>query len=407
MAPKIRKISIAILVSFACGAIGSAQAQQFENPSVASAKSVLGPLSRGANYQVENLVQGDGFLRFYVLNTRHGRFEITGHELLLARIRELAALRQLEKVSQGRTFAKGVVKSATKPAKLAVDVVKAPVRTVGRTVSGVFGIFDRVASGIGNMGSDPDNVVANLVGVGSAKRALGVKLGIDPYTDFKPVANRLHKIARASALGELGLSVAIGQIGTVGLVVSRTITAQNLSTLIRDKTPSQLVDINRGKLQKMGVRGPEIRLFLANKNYTITDKTAIVLALEQMRGVGNKGLFVARAAQARSRHLAYFLRRRAEMLAYYHVRTAPLANFLNVAGFPLNQKRDGRVLALLPLDFLVWTKTSNNAFVVVSEDLRRRNLISGAELRITGIATPLAQRNLRKLGWMVAQNTPR
>ena len=39
------------------------------------------------------------------------------------------------------------------------------------------------------------------MGTDTARRQLAVQLGIDPYTDFQPLAQRLEAIAKASALG--------------------------------------------------------------------------------------------------------------------------------------------------------------------------------------------------------------
>ena len=83
---------------------------------------------------------------------------------------------------------------------------------------------------------------------------------------------------------------------------------------------------------------------------------------------------------------------------------ASLASFVLVRGFPLNQLCDGRVLALVPLDELAWTKKAAGAFSAITEELRRLKVAPGAELQITGRATPMARKMLQSMGWTVVEN---
>ena len=381
-------------------------ATAFENPPSTTPSASLGKLATGPNYTIENPVRSDGFLRIFTVNSKYGRFTINGRERLISRLRELAALSVLEQKSKSKAFTNALTRAATSPVRLAGDVIKNPIGAVGDTISGVGSLFGRIASGVTNPGADPDSVAASLVGVSSAKRKLAFDLNVDPYTSFKPLEKALEDMATATALGGLAVSIGYAAVpGTAGLLLSRSTTTNNVKNLVRDKTPAQLQDINRERLIRMGVDGGTTRQFLSHKLYTPTDKTAIIAALHGMGGVKNRPVYFARAVNANSRDLAYFLRRRAEMLARFQSSTGALASFVLVRGLPLNQLRNGRILVLVPLDELAWTKQAGGAFTAITDELKRSKVTGGVELRITGRATPMARSMLESMGWTVVEKT--
>jgi hypothetical protein len=160
-----------------------------------------------------------------------------------------------------------------------------------------------------------------------------------------------------------------------------------------------LRDQNRGRLTAMGVPVEVANAFLDNTFYTPADQTAVVAALGRMSGVANRSLFVARAAQAPNRDLAYFMQRRAELIAIQHTRTEPLLDFIEVRGFALNRARGAKIIAVLPVDELAWTKEAEAVVNALSKEIKERKLGDAIELRVSGTLTPLAAKNLRERGW--------
>jgi hypothetical protein len=187
--------------------------------------------------------------------------------------------------------------------------------------------------------------------------------------------------------------------GGAGMVVSYSKTTQEVGQMVADTTPTELRDANRAKLTAMGVPGGVASTFLDNAFYTPADQTVIVAALSKMSGVKDRHLFVVRAAQAPSRDLAFFMRRRAEMLADHHARVEPFVDFVEVRGFPLNRTRSGKVVALAGLDQLSWTKQASDLVAVVDQDIRQRRLGNVVEFRIQGTFTPMAKQGLSDRGW--------
>ena len=241
----------------------------------------------------------------------------------------------------------------------------------------------------------------------SAKRQIAGRLGVDPYTDFKPLAGKLDEIARVTALGNLTVGAAFTAIpGGAGMVISSSRTAQSLGQLVTDKTSTELRAINRSRLAAMGVANNVADAFLNNQVYTPLDQTSIVSSLMQMRGVKNRQLFIQRATNAIDRDLVFFLRRRAELTAEYHNGVESFTEFIDTSGVPLNVTRSGRIVAIFPLDGLAWTQTTNNAVAAIDRELKRRKL-EDVEIRITGSATASVRRGMQELGWKLVENIER
>jgi len=396
----LSSISLSLVFWMSASAV---QAQQFERPPAYNTAKLLGARAAGPNYTIDSPTVSDGYLNVYQIRVKKGRYRVEGDELLRNRLYELQVLQKLDQMSQGGQLVEGVGTAVVAPVKYAGRVVTAPVKTVGQTISGVGSFFGRMASGIGNVGSSPEGTVSSVLGVSGAKRELAKKFGVDPYTDFKPLASRMSDLAGASAIGQLTVKVPLSLAsGGAATAISGVSTLSSVRSMIYEKTASQVRDINRSKLQAMGVDGKTINRLLNNKRYTVTDRAVMIGALEQLRGVGGRALFVARAAQAKSRGIAFFQRKRAEHLASYHQTKGQLRSFISLAGFPLTQTRSGRVLALFPLDSFTWTKKNARIITAITEDIRRKNLGTSPEFRTTGWATPLAEKMLKSQGWRVS-----
>jgi hypothetical protein len=389
---------------FVCATV-CAVAAQIEVPPMTSAATVLGGQVRGTNYEIDNTVRGDGFLYIFSLNTNYGRYQVEGLDLLKIRLHELGAVATLEKMNKSQAYMDAASKAAMKPVNLATGLVTNPVGTVEQSMSGVGALFSRIGSSAANIGHDRDDIADSTLGVSSAKRKIAHKLGVDPYTDFKPLADALEDMARVTALGDLTVSGAFMAIpGGAGMVVSYSKTGQDVEQMMLDKTPSELRDVNKAKLTAMGVPDPAISAFLDNTFYTPTDQTIIVASLVKMSGVANRGLFVKRASQASNRNLAVFIRHRAQLLAAHHSRVEPFADFLEVRGLPLNRTRSGKVVIVVPFDELAWTKQASDLVAVIDQEVKQRKLGNSIEVRTTGTATPAARDGLSQLGWKVFEN---
>jgi hypothetical protein len=396
----VHGLQISLFIAFTFISADPVLAAELEDAAPQSAKAVLGTTATGTNYRVRDPVATDGFLHIYTLETRYGTFTVYGDAMLLQRRRELAALAALEKQSHTKAFGNAMAKAATAPIELAGDLVTKPGATVKRTISGIGEVFGRVTSGIANVGKSPDNAVAATLGVSAEKRKIASDLGVDPYTDFAPLARQLDDFARAATMGGLVVKVGISFIpGAAGTVVSTASTAHGLGALVRDKTPAQLLDINRARLTKLGVPRATADKFLSNSLFTPADQTVIAGALQQLSGVHDIRLYVERLAQADRRDLAVFMRTRTEMMAAYQQRSRGITRIVSVKGIPLSVLHDGSVMFLGPLDLITWNALVNKTFDIMTPAIRKTGAKGQLVLSITGKATPLSQRKLKQLGW--------
>jgi hypothetical protein len=385
-------------------------AQKFERPPVYSVAKMRGLQARGPNYTIKNPIRSDGLLRIYVLSTPYGEFTVQGDQFLSMRLKELRVLTALEKVSSSQAFSKALVAAGLSPLKYTGKLITRPVQTIGETLGGVGALFNRFGAGVANAGKTRDNALASLLGVTSQKRELAARYGVDPYTDFVPLAAKLTQLAEAAAAGGLAVTGAMFAIpGAAGVVVSNLSTANKLGDigieeLARSYTAAQIFELNRHRLAALGVDRRLIEALIANRNYTPIDMAAMVAALDSMTAVADRDIFLVRAANVNARAIAYFMRRQAELVAAYYTPTRSFVRFVSLGGYPFNMTRDNRIIGVMPIDAMSWTPSSARALQDGTADRRRVAPGARAELRITGQSTRLARQQLKRLGWKVVEN---
>ena len=399
--------SVRVIVNAAaafCMAV-PAVAAEFEKARSFDPKLIPGISAGGPNYSIVNPVQSDGFMRIYTLKTPYGDFITIGDFLMRIRQRELAALRELEKVNESEAFNKALAEAGLSPIKFAGELIVNPVQTLGNTLSGIGNLFGQLGSSASNAGKTQEDPLAEATGINRQKRMLAARLGVDPYTDFVPLQARLTKLSQAAASGGLIVSGALMAIpGVGGIIVSNAATSSKLTGLMRDYTPAQLLDINRQKLLAMGVDTTLTEVLLTNRAFSPLDLTAMVTSLESIPVPGRPS-FVSRAASVNRRDAAFFMTLQADLLADYYQKHGTITGFLPLGGFPFAEMRGGGVMGLLPLDALSWTEATSRAMHDITDSLKRSGRTGKAELRITGQATNLARQKLKALGWTLIENS--
>ena len=398
-------LALAALLAFSGAALA-----QFERPPNFVPGKTPGIKMGDENYSIQNPVRSDGLLRLYTLGTPYGDINVQGDAMVKMRIVELAALRELEKISGSESFGKALVDAGLSPLKYTGRLITNPAKTINDTFSGIGNMFGRIGANMNNAGKTNENAVASLLGVTDQRRKLATRFGVDPYTDLEPLSAKLDRLSEAAATGGLTVSGALFVVpGAAGIVVSNLSTADRLGDtkiedLARDHTPAQIMDLNRQRLKTMDVEPELIEALLVNRNYTPIDIAATVAALDGMDSVRDRRLFFQQAQNANSRATAYFTRKRAEMIAAHQHRGGGLTQFVMLGGYPFNLTRDGRVVGIMPVDALAWTEGTSKALSDAAADARRVVPKARGELRITGQATGLAKEKLKALGWNVVEN---
>ena len=386
----------------------AAQAQQFEAPPSFNAAQIRGIDRVGANYTIQTPVRSDGLMRNYVVTTPYGEIRAQGDAFLKMRLNELAALALLEKVSGSDTFGKSLVEAGLNPLKYTGRLITNPIGTVQSTLGGIGAMFGRIGSGLNNAGKTQDNALAGLLGVTSERRTIAAAYGVDPYTDFEPLDAKLKQLSEAAALGGLAVSGALLAVpGAVGIVVSNLSTANKLDNisiadLARQYTAAQILDINRAKLAAMGVSKELNEVILANRNYTPIDMAAMVAALDSIKEVAGRPVFIDRAAAADTRGSAYFMRQMAELMAKDY-RPRGYTQIVALRGLPFAATRDGRIVTVAPIDAVSWTQETATRFGSFTTERKALAPKAAGELRITGETTALAKKQLKAEGWSVVE----
>jgi hypothetical protein len=400
-----RRAFIAALGGAALGALAACtSAAALETVKPEAAQKFLGPAFTGPNYTVKPLARSDGIMRIFDVETPYGQYQFDGAEFAKMRLQELKATATLEKVSQSEAFVAAFGRTALAPAKYGVDLITNPVDTIGRSLGGVANMFDRVGAGLANNRADRDNLPDSLLGVSDSQRELAVELGVDPYSDFPPLAEKLKQVAGALAGGGLPVKAGLAFIpGGVGLAVSSASTVGNAKDVLSNKTPSQLIAEVRKILKPLDVPDETVDRFVENRNYTPADLLIVARALAQL-GAQNTGVFVALAAEATTRNAAFYQRVDAELLAARSAELGGIAGFITVAGHVVTVTRGGNVVAAFPFDGLAWTAVPQRTFAEVTTGLPSG---SGTPVFATsGEVTPMAAAEIGKLRWKIVRVKP-
>ena len=344
-----------------------AKAQKFEAPPSYNAAQIRWIDRVGENYTILTPVRSDGLMRNYVLTTPYGEVRAAGDAMLRMRLNELHCagafgkgqrLRHLRQVAGG-----GRAQSA--------EIYRQADRQSAWNYQGYLFRRRRHVRAHRLRPQQCRQDAGQCVGEAcSASPANGVILaatyGVDPYTDFPPLDAKLKQLSEAAALGGLTVTGALLAVpGAAGIVVSNLSTANKLNNvgiedLARNYTASQILDLNRERLNAMGV-SPELNAaLLANRNYTPIDMAAMVAALDSMHGVTGKPEFFAQAASADMRSTAFFMRKLAEQMAKDH-RKEHYVRLVALGGLPFALTRDGRVVTAAPIDALSWTPDNAGA----------------------------------------------
>jgi hypothetical protein len=189
----------------------------------------------------------------------------------------------------------------------------------------------------------------------------------------------------------------------VGVAVGAVSGSTMLGTIDASLPPEDMRRQNRQMLGDMGVSSSMTRLFIDNDVFTPLQQTIIVKSLNAMPDVREKETFVSFLVRTDNQDLALFRQRMSQMYAGYAKSVAPLSSFTALGRFVGAVKSDGSLVLAFPLDYLVWTST-NAAIIRALGETAKSSSISGVELWLTGKASPMTIKELKRLGWKLHEN---
>lgn len=378
-----------------------AQGGPFEKATDLKAAAVLpAALVSGANSQVLDPVENDGYLNIYRLKSKYGEMRVVSTDKLTQRIHEFDAMAQMEKLKGTKEFARGIEGQAGRVVQGASNLVTDPVDTTKKVFSGIGRMFQNIGNTVsGNQAPSEGNALADLSGFGKVERSYAKQFALDPYSRNPYLQDALKDVSRAGFLGGTAASLGMGPVGNLSMV-STGDTA--LKDLIYTKSAQDLATYNSDTLKNMGVSDDLTDLFLRNQNFTNTERTAIVMALKSMPNTQNRHNFIKFAVLTDNGDVAAFRRRQIEMYAAYDAKQSHIQEFRFMGQFAAALLDDGSLLMMAPLDHLLWTQEISNYVASVNQSAAQatppRKL-----LWFSGTASPLALKNLSAAGWQVQQ----
>ena len=422
MTTQIRYTSPAFALLFAAAA-GMAHAQgknaMEAAPALPANKLARAALLSGPLHKVAEPVQVEGHLGRFVIESKFGKFSVSGANMLAVRVNELQAIGELQKVEKDSAFTDALSKSAAGMAKFAAGAVSDPnkaVETVGAGVSTVFGRIGYMAQSgadyVGDKAGDvaapgakgqskpapkgepaPPSFTGDPFGYNKARREWAQKLNIDPYTSNPVLRPLLDDASQASFAGNFAISLTLGAVmAPIQYAYSMD---ETVSQAVWNKPPIDLEKENQGKLRSLGAQERTVRDLLRNRWFTPTLQTGLVARLSILGKMEGIESVVRTAAATQGEARARFLLESLAMLATYHQKEQKLAKIQMSNLVPVGVAADGGLVAAVAIDYGSWDADAA-AFAT-----RKELAVKSRTLLLAGTLSDRAKQEIEKAGWTV------
>jgi hypothetical protein len=355
----------------------------------------------GPNFTVRSAVPTYSGSNHYIIDSSFGVFEADGNEMLMRRVAEIKAIAQLEAMSQTKAFTQAAAQAAQAPLQVAQDLVTNPVSTISSVPRGIWGFFNRARATVteaveGNeSGGNAGNTVANLTGFSKIKRDLAIKLGVDPYSTNQVFQKELNQVAWPAFLGRITVDAAMAAVG--GTALSAVNLTGKLTAALRDKSPSELRQMNRDLLiNSMGISSETADAFLYNSAISPTTQTLLVAALGQLGNIPGQAEFIRRAATSQDEHDGIAFQQSAQLMANLN-NSQPVVRITQLEELTVCLTKDGVLVIPIEWDYMAWTPGAAS-FLTALKAQKFGEPVSGYSLIITGAISPLAAQALSARG---------
>jgi hypothetical protein len=338
----------------------------FEELPELKASDILKPeLLKGPHYVIRDPVPTASGMNQFTIDSDFGVFEADGNEMLLQRLKEIDAIARLREVSRTDEFKNSLVAAAKSPLNSARNIAKDPAQAISNVPKGIMKFLGRAKQTVGNVGQgggerDVDGSrMKDVIGYSDKKRRIALQMGIDPYSTNTVLQKQLDDVAWASWAGGFTFSVATFPIsGPAGAALAVTNLNSTVEDLLREKTPSELEQINRATFRAMGASASDIERILHGGAFTPTESTTFAVHLKSLKGVANRGAFVKAAAQKSTTEAdALFCVYTAALMDQINQKT-PIAGIVMLRDFPICVAKDGTIIVALQWDYAAWTPSA-------------------------------------------------
>ena len=384
----------------------------------------------GPGYRIADQVQVVDYFGQFELRSNVGGLTADGAEVLRLRVRELGAVRALDRISSSEVFAAAMKRTAERPLVAVRQVAGDPVDTVSGLPAGVGRYLVRTFLNLRDlaldlndaarkaMADDDEDAKADTdaggselgpraqkiatsaalryIGYNKARREIARHVGADPYSTNPLLDERLDRLAWVAWSGSKLTSFGLGLIGGVaGQAIGY---AKDAYELVWELPPEDLKRRNLLVLEELGIVGEPARHFVRrNKAFTLTQQTEFIELLRlPLFASARAQLFELALAAEREVH-ARFLIDALRILLGAERRDAAGATAAVIGASPALVRTDGSHVIALPVDYLHWTEEIAD-FAWRDDLIGRHNL-----LLVTGILSPQALDAFSQAGWSVRE----
>ena len=379
----------------------------FEELPELKASEILKPeLLKGPHYVVRDPVATASGMNQFTIDSDFGLFEADGNEMLLQRLKEIDAIARLRDVSRTDAFKKSLVAAAKSPLNSAKNIARDPAQAISNVPKGIMKFLGRAKETIQNVGkgSGEDegegSRLKDVMGYSDKKRKIALQMGIDPYSTNTVLQKELDDVAWASWAGGFTFSVATFPVsGPIGAALTVTNLNSTVDQLLREKSPSELEQINRATFRAMGASASDIERILHGGAFTPTQSTTFAVNLKSLKGVANRGAFVKIAAQKSTTEAdALFCVHTAALMNQIHEKI-PIARITMLHDFPICVAKDGTIVVALQWDYAAWTSGAGSFTNDVQKLAAQSGKTPNVFVALSGQVSPRLRQELEMRGF--------
>ena len=379
----------------------------FEELPELKASEILKPeLLKGPHYVVRDPVATASGMNQFTIDSDFGLFEADGNEMLLQRLKEIDAIARLRDVSRTDAFKKSLVAAAKSPLNSAKNIARDPAQAISNVPKGIMKFLGRAKETVQNVGkgSGEDegegSRLKDVMGYSDKKRKIALQMGIDPYSTNTVLQKELDDVAWASWAGGFTFSVATFPVsGPIGAALTVTNLNSTVDQLLREKSPSELEQINRATFRAMDASASDIERILHGGAFTPTQSTTFAVNLKSLKGVANRGAFVKIAAQKSTTEAdALFCVHTAALMNQIHEKI-PIARITMLHDFPICVAKDGTIVVALQWDYAAWTSGAGSFTNDVQKLAAQSGKTPNVFVALSGQVSPRLRQELEMRGF--------
>ena len=377
----------------------------FEELPELKASEILKPeFLKGEHFAVREQVPTSAGMNQFTIDSDFGVFEADGNEMLLQRLKEIDAIARLQGVSRTDEFKNSLLAAAKSPLNSAKNIARDPAQAIANVPKGLMKFLGRAKDTVQNVGKGGGGDIGNgnrlkdAIGYSDKKRKIALEMGVDPYTTNTVLQKQLDDVALASWAGGFSFSVATLPIsGAAKAVLTVTNVNSTVTDLLREKTPTELEQINRATFRAMGASSSDIDRILNGGAFTPSQATAFAVHLKALKGVTNRGAFVRAAAQRSTTEAdALFCVYTAALMDQINQKT-PLAKIVMLGDFPICVAKDGTIIVALQWDYAAWTPGAASFTSDVQKLAGKSGQNAHISVDLSGQVSPLLREELQNL----------